>query len=133
MIIGDTPAQLGQIKAADAMMIDGKIVTRDDYRALTATVDALRDALDKIANWNECTSEFRVNFGSKGERDFYRAVAAKALEATPQHHLRQVRADAGRDGFIAGYMLCNDGAALLKHNYNGMADKYAASILAGKE
>lgn len=34
--LGDTPEQLGQITAADAMMVDGKIVTRDDYRALTA-------------------------------------------------------------------------------------------------
>lgn len=39
--VGDTPAQLGQIEAADAMMIDGKIVTRDDYRALAAQVEAL--------------------------------------------------------------------------------------------
>ncbi len=40
MNIGDSPAQLGQIEAADAMMIDGKIVTRDDYRALAAQVEA---------------------------------------------------------------------------------------------
>lgn len=41
LVIGDTPAQLGQIEAADAMMIDGKIVTRDDYRALVAQVAEL--------------------------------------------------------------------------------------------
>lgn len=47
--------------------------------------------------------------------------------------IAEIRADAGRDGFIAGYMLCNDGSPLIKHNYEGMADKYHASILAGKE
>jgi len=31
IVIGDTPAQIGQIEAADAMMIGGKVVTKADY------------------------------------------------------------------------------------------------------
>lgn len=34
LIIGDTPSQLGQVTAADAIIVDGKVVTRDDYIAL---------------------------------------------------------------------------------------------------
>jgi len=52
----------------------------------------------------------------------------KILAATPQQHLAEIRAQAGRAGFVAGYMLCNDGSPLIKHNYEGFADKYAESI-----
>ena len=113
--------------------------------ALAAAIEALREA-----------------YGSFVETGFDE-IPGDAFSAAPQHHLRQMRADAvmdainngftpeqfhalkdsrdgvqlradaGRVGFIAGYMLCNDGAALLKHNYKGMADNYHASILAGKE
>lgn len=37
-------------------------------------------------------------------------------------------AEAGRAGFVEGYMLCNDCSPLIKHNYEGFADKYADSI-----
>ena len=47
--------------------------------------------------------------------------------------IAEIRAEAGRAGFIAGYMLCNDDSPLIKHNYEGFANQYHASILAGKE
>lgn len=79
----------------------GEVVSRSEYDALAAQVEALRDALDKIENWNECTLEFRVNYGSKGERDFYRNVAKNALAATPQQHLAEVRAQAVIDAVVS--------------------------------
>ena len=48
MNIGDTPAQLGKIEAADAMMVDGKIVTLGDYRALAAQVEKLKERNRKL-------------------------------------------------------------------------------------
>lgn len=38
LIIGDTPSQLGQISAANAIIVDGNVVTRDDYIALRDAV-----------------------------------------------------------------------------------------------
>ena len=105
-------------------------------QALAAQVEALHKAIE--------TALHGTVFDEVGNRDddglipFHETKTAvivlqNALAATPQHHLRQVRADAGRDGFIAGYMLCNDDSPLIKHNYEGFANQYHASILAGKE
>lgn len=104
--------------------------------ALAAQVEALHKAIE--------TALHGTVFDEVGNRDDdglipFRetktavSVLQNALKITTQTHLRQVRADAGRAGFIAGYMLCNDGSPLIKHNYEGVADKYHASILAGKE
>lgn len=41
-VIGDTPQQLAVCATADAMMIDGKIVTKADYLALVAQVETLK-------------------------------------------------------------------------------------------
>lgn len=107
-----------------------------ERNALAAQVEALHKAIE--------TALHGTVFDEVGNRDDdglipFRetktavSVLQNALKITTQNHLRQVRADAGRDGFIAGYMLCNDGSPLIKHNYEGVADKYHASILAGKE
>lgn len=88
--------------------------------ALAAQVEALRSAaLDAIS------------FMPGGEA---KAALRDAYDAIPQHHLRQVRADAGRDGFIEGFRYDDE------IHFNGApsdikiaADKYHASILAGKE
>lgn len=102
--------------------------------ALAAQFEALRDSLDKIANWTECTAEFRINYGSNGERDFYRRVAADALAKTPQHHLREVRAEAGRAGYIAGATdAMAEYNAPMPFNLDRCADQYAASIRNGKD
>jgi hypothetical protein len=49
IVIGDTPEQLGQIEAADAMMIDGKIVTKADYLALAAQVEVLNQRVRELS------------------------------------------------------------------------------------
>lgn len=115
MLIGDTPAQLGQIEAADAMMIDGKIVTRDDYLALAATVEALRkSASDAYTQWNY-------------SNDVYGAMQhlIKAVIATPQQHLAEIRAQAIQD-FIQ-FMYSQDNCQLCNSSLD-IASKYAESI-----
>lgn len=47
-------------------------------------VQRYRDVLIKIANWNECSTEFRIDYGSNGERDYYRNLASSALEEIPE-------------------------------------------------
>ena len=97
---------------------------------LELQVDTLQDALQCLFNdigggKKFCGHEFScVCAGDK---------ARTALNTLPQHHLEEIRAEAGRDGFVAGYMLCNDGSPLIKHNYEGFADKYADSIRQGVE
>lgn len=43
--------------------------------------DELSAALKRIADWNEHTTEFAVDYGSNGVRDHYRQVARAALAA----------------------------------------------------
>lgn len=51
---------------------------RDRY---IAQRDELLTALSRIAKWNEHTTEFAVDFGSNGVRDFYRGIASRAIRA----------------------------------------------------
>lgn len=51
---------------------------------LAAQVQRLREALELIVKWNSHTTDFAVNFGSNGVRDFYRRIAESSLaEQTP--------------------------------------------------
>jgi len=52
--------------------------------ALAAENKALRDALQRIYNWNLHTAQYSIDFGSNGVRDLYRDIARAALtkEAT---------------------------------------------------
>ena len=105
------------------VMYDAMKAERD---ALSAQVFGLTDEITKSAD----------AILERMPPDEIHSIACSMLEtakATTQHHLRQVRAAAGRAGFIAGYMLCNDDSSLIKHNYEGFANQYHASILAGKE
>ena len=42
--------------------------------------DKLVEALEEVAKW-EISLEFRVNYGSNGERDYFRNLANEALQA----------------------------------------------------
>lgn len=43
--------------------------------------DTLTQALQQIADWNSHTTEYAVDYGSNGVRDFYRNIARAALAA----------------------------------------------------
>jgi hypothetical protein len=45
------------------------------------SADKLAQALQRIADWNECSAEYRMDNGSNGERDYYRRLAREALAA----------------------------------------------------
>lgn len=127
MIIGDTPQQLGQIEAADAMLIDGKIVTRDDYRALAAQVEVLRRELQACQN----VLHSLAHVGQVTPA--YANDAKKVLAATPQQHLAEIRAQAGRDGFVAGYSKgWNDFDGADGFRREPLANQYADSIRRGE-
>lgn len=42
-IIGDTPEQLGSLLTADAVVVDGKVVTKQDVAKLIAQVEKLKE------------------------------------------------------------------------------------------
>ena len=96
-IIGDTPAQLGQIEAAHAMMIDGKVVKRDDYRALAAQVEALKQSNASLHELcDEIIDHLRYNKAERSEvlDDFWSKLSAIGCAESPAACLAQVRAEA---------------------------------------
>lgn len=50
---------------------------------LEAEVQRLRDALARIESWSSHTSEFAIDYGSNGVRDYYRGIASTALKEQP--------------------------------------------------
>lgn len=46
--------------------------------------EAITKALQQIADWNSHTTEFAVDYGSNGVRDFYRGIARAALSQAGQ-------------------------------------------------
>lgn len=65
---------------------NGDYMPYEDHEAkvakLTGDIKVLRDALSRVAAWDELSLEFRFSYGSNGQRDFYKAVARKALAKT---------------------------------------------------
>ena len=87
------------------------------YEELAAQVDVLQNAILE-------SNRYLV---SKMPADFQ----WPAFLNSPTACLAQVRAEAGRAGFIAGYELCNGDNKFISHNYNGFAEKYAETIRQG--
>lgn len=50
---------------------------------LEAEVQRLREALARIESWSSHTSEFAIDYGSNGVRDYYRGIASTALKEQP--------------------------------------------------
>lgn len=139
LTVGDTPEQLGTIQAADAIMIDSKIVTREDVRLLqsehnelAAAVEALREAYKKISSkitdiddtetdseeiadalWQDLFNELREGY--------------QLCNTTPQQHLRQVRAEAVLDFHHAWSQQSKVNSLAL------FAKTYAESVKAGEK
>lgn len=57
-------------------------IMRHRAEAAEAEREQLREALQKILNWNCHTTNYAVHFGSNGVRDFYRDIARQALATT---------------------------------------------------
>jgi uncharacterized coiled-coil protein SlyX len=95
-------------------------------QALAAQVEALRKALN--SQLNDC-----INFDGGKLTDVIMENSSKVLLTAPQHHLRQVRADAGRAGFIAGYFHYKNYGFQFEEELEAASNQYHASILAGKD
>lgn len=101
---------------------------KEQNAALAAQVEALREALEYADNKLYILTHNRNDVSARliGDADKAFKVVRDALsQPAATHHLAEVKAQAGRAGFVAGYLLCNDGSPLIKHNYEGFADKYA--------
>lgn len=77
--------------------------------------DTLTQALQQIADWNSHTTEYAVDYGSNGVRDFYRNIARAALSATqPSQAAQPVSRDVIRDVFLRNGFTIKDGCSDLK-------------------
>lgn len=111
--IGDTHEQLGCITAADAIIIDGKIVTREDVRRLQSELEAFKSLYSAAKGSADKLNEMLR--GAKEERNALVAtvevlrdvltrisewpegaqasIAIQALSLTPQQHLHHIRVE----------------------------------------
>lgn len=130
--VGNTPVQLGQIEAADAMMIDGKIVTREDYRALAAQVEALKLSDSELhALVEDLIDHLRYNKRESTdvlETYWDRLSAIQTTQISPQQHLAEIRAEAVLE-FVA---LLPQFAYDTNSDIEKFANQYADSIRQGE-
>lgn len=102
---------------------------------LAATVEVLRGSLKALS------FEAQICGGIAGRNEsLISAVdfAHRVLTATPQQHLRDVRAEAGRAGFIAGAKIVSDSCINAEDEWRDSqiaseADNYAESVKAGEK
>lgn len=88
--------------------------------------EAITKALQQIADWNSHTTEFSVDYGSNGVRDFYRGIARAALSQAGQGGQGEAV-----DGFrgddaalvrnITALIELSDDGALVPHGLGGHA------------
>lgn len=94
--------------------------------ALAAKLQAVSDEIMAIINDSHGVSGYHLN-GKVATWDSFDIV--DLVIKTPQHHLHQVRADAGRDGFVAGYSKgWNDFGGAGTFRRETLANQYADKI-----
>ena len=96
----------------------GKIKAERD--ALAAQVEQLRDGLECLSH---AAFSIQEGFGSNTKYREAEDKADKVLSAIPDQCLAEVKAQAGRDGFIAGFKFGRFGL-----DYNKKANEYANKI-----
>lgn len=60
-----------------------------EINELKAQVKLQGNALKLISKWDSCNVEFRINYGSNGERDYYREIASRCIVESPPQCLKQ--------------------------------------------
>ena len=106
---------------------DSKIIDcRESIKELIAERDALEAAVAVLREYIERGSP--VNFNpEKCER-------RKLLARTPQQHLAEIKAEAGRAGFIEGVrQMCDNEIGMFGHDAESCANHYAAIARLGFE
>lgn len=108
---------------------------RSDRQALAAQVEALRNLLDNVRRGEEFIVDSSIMLGV--DCDLADEIDA-ALKATQQHHLRELRAEAGRAGFIAGARIVSDSCTNAEDEWYdsqiiSASDQYADQIRNAKD
>lgn len=111
----------------------GSIVSRyvpeSDYKQLQSERDALAATVEALQSG---IREIMINIGAgatMSEVCEMVYIMESSFSATPQH-LRDVRAEAGRAGFIAGLRLRSKGVCL---DFEAAADSYAERVKDGEK
>lgn len=61
------------------MEVSISIKDLDEVKEIIASLEECINTLSRIAAWDELSLEYRVDFGSNGQRDYYRQFALDAL------------------------------------------------------
>lgn len=85
--IGDTPQQLEQ-----GLLIDGELWTKERIYGLQSQVEQLRKAIIDATNTGAVTDTGKWVYN----------IDDSVLDKTPAQCLAEIKAQAGRDGFLAG-------------------------------
>lgn len=78
----------------------GEWVSFEDYAALAAQVEALRNGLIDARKWID-----EKNHVCDKTKDFCDTLTG-VIEATTQQHLAELRVEAGRAGYVVGWDAC---------------------------
>ena len=119
--------EIATVKANHAQLLVMYEAIKSERDALAVQVEALRDKLSEVVALLDVDGMTAVQWLLDNCPEI-----ESLTNIEPEQHLAEIRAQAGRAGFVAGYMLCNDGSPLIKHNYKGFADKYAETIRQGE-
>ena len=92
--------------------------------ALAAQVEDLKDRIGAFS----INIERNEKIGTSVKEEI-----AKLFIDVGENHLRQVRADAGRDGFVAGYFHYKNYGFQFEDELEAASNQHHASILAGKK
>lgn len=120
---------------------DEIIRVKSERDALAAQAEALRSAIEPFATGGVCSAIDREDYSIMRERikDWHGAIEFKkaqdAYNSTPQQCLRDVQAEAGRAGFIAGFNFSYEGFnseyGASEKVISTLADEYAATVRKG--
>lgn len=104
------------------------VALQDERDALAAQVEELRKAIEPVNDMANRLPEW-----SKEDR-CHSDELEKALEMTPQQHLAEIRAQAGRDGYLQGHLDAagDDVGEWSRKHSEYHAKQYADSIRRGE-
>lgn len=129
--LGDTLQQLNikQANLVDVVVVDDVVYDKERIRELVVQVEVLSRTMIKLDDWIN-----RLPIPTKGACTQLIAIK-QVLDTTPQQCLREIEANAGRRGFMAGIDSCD---SYLDGYYGGIdfekyADEYAAKVREGGE
>lgn len=129
--LGDTPNQLNTKQAnwVDVLVVDGIVYDKESIRELVAQIEMLSRTMIRLDDWIN-----RLPIPTQGACTQLIAIQ-QALDITPQQCLREIQAEAGRAGYIAGMNHCID---FLDSNYPSLgiedcANDYVDELREGGE